>query len=495
MHFETGDLVYSPSDLTLFSKSPFASWMEHLALTNPDLSPSPDADDPMSTILQKQGESHELGKLLQFDGEGLHVVNLAQCNTLDDCIESMRAGAGIIYQAPLALLPFRGRADFLVKVPGQSLLGDYHYEVWDTKLARSIKPDFILQLCCYSEMLESIQGKRPEKITISLGSGENKTFPLRDYFYYYQQIKERFLKAHQQFNASLSPDPSNSGTYGRWTTYVKQLFEERDHLAQIANIRKTQIKKLNKAGVFTMQGLIEHPGSIKGLSKEVFVRLKAQAQIQKASKHHAIPLFKLLENSRDAGLSLLPPASPGDIFFDIEGDPLYEGGLEYLWGVTYFAEDGSRAFKDFWAHNPEEEKACFAAFIDWVYQRWMLYPDMHIYHYASYEITACRRLMGRYGVCEYEVDQLLRNEVFVDLYKIVKNALLVGEPRYSIKNIEHLYRPKRETEVASGGDSVAVYEYWRENPDGFDWKSSKSLRQYGIIIGMIVIQPRSLSIG
>ena len=58
---------------------------------------------------------------------------------------------------------------------------------------------------------------------------------------------------------------------------------------------------------------------------------------------------------------------------------------------------------------------------------------MHIYHYANYEIAACRKLMGRYGVCEYEVDQLLRNEVFVDLYKIVKGGLLLGEPRYSIK--------------------------------------------------------------
>jgi uncharacterized protein len=68
----------------------------------------------------------------------------------------------------------------------------------------------------------------------------------------------------------------------------------------------------------------------------------------------------------------------------------------------------------------------------------------------------------RLRVCEYEVDQLLRNEVFVDLYKIVKGGVLLGEPRYSIKNVEHLYRGKRETEVGNGGDSVVVYEQWRE---------------------------------
>lgn len=60
---------------------------------------------------------------------------------------------------------------------------------------------------------------------------------------------------------------------------------------------------------------------------------------------------------------------------------------------------------------------------------------MHIYHYANYEIAACGKLMGRYGICEHEVDQLLCNEVFVDLYKVVKGGLLLGEPRYSIKNV------------------------------------------------------------
>ncbi|MGL5742305.1 MAG: hypothetical protein ACRCXC_07015 [Legionella sp.] len=56
--------------------------------------------------------------------------------------------------------------------------------------------------------------------------------------------------------------------------------------------------------------------------------------------------------------------------------------------------------------------------------------------------------------------------MFVDLYKIVKAALIIGEPRYSIKNVEHLYRSKRTTELGYGVDSVVVYEHWRENPDG-----------------------------
>ncbi|MEE9320084.1 MAG: AAA domain-containing protein, partial [Granulosicoccus sp.] len=82
---------------------------------------------------------------------------------------------------------------------------------------------------------------------------------------------------------------------------------------------------------------------------------------------------------------------------------------------------------------------------------------------------------------EYELDQLLRNEVFVDLYRVVRQGLIVGEPRYSIKNIELLYRGKRETEVSGGGESIVVYENWREafaaGEEGGCWQSSETLKQ------------------
>ncbi len=39
-----------------------------------------------------------------------------------------------------------------------------------------------------------------------------------------------------------------------------------------------------------------------------------------------------------------------------------EGGLEYLFGATII-EAGGLAFKDWWAHNPNEEKAAFEAFV------------------------------------------------------------------------------------------------------------------------------------
>lgn len=484
---ESGKIIFSPSDLTLYMDSPFASWMDHLALTHPDQLPLSDDKDEFTDLLQQKGMQHETAVLKSLLQQESIVTQIKKGpNAVQDTLAAMQSGAEVIYQAALSLLPFKGYADFLIKVEGNSKLGNYYYEVWDTKVSMMVKPKFIIQLCCYVEMLEEIQGRRPDYFAIVLGKNDPLRFYTNDYFHYYKNLKQRFLQYHQTFSVEKRPNPADSNQYGNWSDYAQQLLKQADHLSQIATITKNQIKKLNKAGITTMDALADTSlNIINGINPDVLLRLKAQAKIQKESIGKDVPLYRILtyEVNKRMGLSMLPPNSPMDIYFDIEGYPFEDGGLEYLWGVSYFEEKGKRQYKDFWAHNQNEEKKSFQAFIEWTYARWLKDPTMHIYHYANYEIAACRKLMGRYGLCEYEVDQLLRNEVFVDLYKIVKGSLLLGEPRYSIKNVEHLYREKRTTDVGSGGDSVVVYERWREAPDGATWENSailKAIRDYNI---------------
>lgn len=489
----TRTLVYSPSDLTTYMASPYASWMDRLRHACPQQAPAPDAADPLSGALARKGLVHEAEQLQRFKQQGKRVVELPGVHTGNaDSLQgareltrqAMQEGADVIFQALLEKPPFRGLADFLVKVSGASELGDYHYEVWDTKLSSTAKPSHLLQLCCYADMLQAMQGVRPEQLVVALGSGSFSRFRTDDYFYYYRALKAGFLNAQQGFNPEAPPDPADYADHGRWSAHAQQQLQQVDHLGTIANITRSQIKKLNKAGIHTRASLAaSSAASVPGLQPAIFQRLQAQAALQVRSEGLDKPLFELLPpqpDRPDIGLSALPAPSPLDVFFDIEGYPLEHGGLEYLWGCTYYNESGERCFRDFWAHDAVQEKQAFTAFIDWVYGRWQRDPAMHIYHYANYEIAACRKLMGRYGVREHEVDQLLRNGVFVDLYQVVKGSLRVGEPRYSIKNIEHLYRPRRDTEVASGGDSVVAYEAWRERAkageEGDTWESSPILR-------------------
>ena len=83
---------------------------------------------------------------------------------------------------------------------------------------------------------------------------------------------------------------------------------------------------------------------------------------------------------------------------------------------------------------------------------------MHVYHYAPYEPSAFKRLMGRYATREQELDELLRAGRFVDLYGVVRQGVRAGIERYSIKNLEAFYGFDRAVPLPDANRSLLVME-------------------------------------
>ncbi len=466
-------------------ESQFITWMERYNLEFPD-KVNPDEIDESLKILQKKGIEHENEFLKQLKKEDKLIAEIPQNdNSIKDTNYAISEGKEIIYQAHLKQekgnIQFAGYADFLFRVEGRSQLGDYHYEPWDTKLALKPKPYFIIQLCAYAEMLESIQGVLPKQFHVVLGNGEIKSFHINNYYSYYQRLKTLFLSQQANFDSECMPEFEGIEKYGRWSSYAEEIINKQDHLILVANIRTGQIKKLQKAGITTLTQLAQTAVShIPSMSSNTFLRLKRQAFLQLKSRGKSMPEYEIIapnENDLRRGLSLLPSPSSNDIWFDMEGYPHAKGGLEYLFGVTYLDGTGNLKYKDWWAHNAQQEKGTLEDFIRWAYKRWLSDPSTHIYHYGSYEVSALKRLMGQYGSCEEQIDNFLRANVFVDLYKIVREGILVGESGYSLKNIERLYMDKRTAEVGNAMDSIVFYERWLECKDGNDWKSSEILKK------------------
>ena len=104
-------------------------------------------------------------------------------------------------------------------------------------------------------------------------------------------------------------------------------------------------------------------------------------------------------------------------------------------------------------------------------------PGMHVYHYAAYEVSALRRLSTQHDTRQDEIDELLRNHVFVDLYQIVRHGLRIGEDNYSIKTVERLYRGVRSTEVATAAESIVQYAQWMGSGQPGRWQESHILRR------------------
>ena len=112
------------------------------------------------------------------------------------------------------------------------------------------------------------------------------------------------------------------------------------------------------------------------------------------------------------------------------------------------------------------ERTAFESLMDLLMARLEADPSMHVYHYAPYEPTALKRLMGRYGTREAEVDRLLREGVLVDLLRGVRQSLRASVESYSIKKMEAFYDFEREVDLRDAGSSVVAFETWLELGEG-----------------------------
>ena len=193
---------------------------------------------------------------------------------------------------------------------------------------------------------------------------------------------------------------------------------------------------------------------------ETLRRLVSQARLQSARRAGGPPSFELRDAEPGKGFGMLPPPDECDVFYDIEGDPYFPDGLEYLHGVWY-CEDKDWKFRAFWAHTREEEGRATANLLAFLVERMQRYPNAHIFHYANYEIAALRRLTAQHRTGEAAMDQLQRERRFVDLFRVVSGAMVASEKGYSIKDLEAFYMDKRATDVATAGASAVFYEEWR----------------------------------
>jgi uncharacterized protein len=150
----TSELIFSPSDLTRYIDSPFASWMARHRLEVPDSGIEKDPEDPLLAHLAGKGLEHEANFLETLKSRFNDVVTvddkLDDTTKLEQTRAAMARGADVIFQACLEKSPFRGYADFLVRVEQPSELGDHTYVAWGTKLAKEMKPYFVIQLCAFS---------------------------------------------------------------------------------------------------------------------------------------------------------------------------------------------------------------------------------------------------------------------------------------------------------------------------------------------------------
>ena len=472
MYEDEMGLVLSPTDLTKHLACGHLTTLD-LQVLRGELGPPRHVDEALELIF-RLGLEHEKAYLAKLRASSRAVVEIPESAELSARVQltddAVHAGADVVYQATFLDHGHRGSADFLLRVDRPSLLGSHSYDVADTKLARKMKVAALLQMADYGRHLQRLQGQPPEWLTVVTGDGQERRFRYADAAAYARRAT-RQLRAAIEHPVPTRPEPVSHCGQCRWSARCEAQWRREDHLSLVAFMRGDHRHALEQAGARTVAELAasdpeQLPLTIGQPSR---VRLQAQAALQVLERQTKAPHYELLAPEPGLGLLRLPSPSEGDVYLDFEGDPYAESGegREYLAGLW----DRKGRFTTYWAHSFDEERVLTADLLADVTARLDDDPAMHVYHYAPYERSALERLTQRHGVAESQFDRLLRGEVLVDLYGVVRQGLRISKGSYSIKKLEAFYwggtrgSGDQPDDVADALASVVAYERWLVESD------------------------------
>ncbi|GAB2498369.1 TM0106 family RecB-like putative nuclease [Promicromonospora xylanilytica] len=521
---DAGTLVHSASDLVIAGECEFRL----LRRLDELLGRSPRRvreEDEMLARTAALGEDHERrvleGHLRTFGPAaagrpgGVLEVPPARRMARDDLIDAhtrtlaaMEQGADVVYQASFFDGRFHGRADFLVRDPLGELAAELapqpRYAVHDSKLARRTKVRALLQLAAYADQLMGARIDPTAEVHLVLGTGETTSHRLADLLPVFRKRRARLLEvldAHVADDAAVSWADDRYLACGKLRTCqdCAEAAAARRDVLLVGGVYGVQRSTLSASGISTIDALAAAEDPPEGMSAARFEGLRAQARLQLGLDEGdgSVALDPLPEGVDPDGpdarlrwrlvateaIDRIPPPSPGDVFFDFEGDPLWEAarlpgddqapamGLDYLFGWVERpgGTDTAPPFHGLWADDLAGERDALIQFVDYLTARLKTYPDLHVYHYAAYEKTHLLSIAARHGVYEDEVDQLLRDGVLVDLYAVVRSCLRISNRSKSIKKLEPLYMqddPARDG-VTSATASVTEYaEYAKLAAEG-----------------------------
>ena len=470
MKTTSGAVRLSASDLSNHLACPHLTALDLAVATGSRSLPtwhSPDA-----WVLQQRGMEHEKAYIDHLAAEGVAICDLREIDNDDkalaETVAAMELGAPAIAQATFANGRWFGRADVLRRVERPSKLGGWSYEVYDCKLARETKAATILQLSMYSELVEVVQGLLPASMYVDPPSEDfqSEQYRLLDYAAYYRYVKARLEEAVAENESAppTYPEPVSHCDVCRWWRDCDTVRRRDDHMSLVAGISRLQRKQLKIWSAETVADLARFPLPIRERplhgSRDGYVRVREQARVQVEGREEQRPVHEVLEITEEHGLSLLPEPSPGDVFFDLEGDPFVGlSGREYLFGLVLPNSEGEPKYECRWALTVEDEKRGFQWFVETVMNRWARNPSMHIYHFAPYEPSAVKRLMGRHAVCEDEIDRMLRANLFIDLHTVLKRSIRASVEQYSLKALEIFHGFKRKLPLEDAGTAMRQMQH------------------------------------
>ncbi|MBF6322063.1 hypothetical protein IU451_05970 [Nocardia cyriacigeorgica] len=305
--------------------------------------------------------------------------------------------------------------------------------------------------------------------------GRTRALPLAELLPVYRARRARVRHIVDEKLGELLPAQWGDPRYlacGRCAVCVDALTAARD-LLLVAGMSGTARARLRESGIGTIDRLATTTGPLPSLPEvgpRTLLRLHRQAEIQLRSDDSGRPAHTVIDPT---ALGALPVRTAGDLALTIDTAPVGAGaaGAAPTGGrvdrathlrVELADADGVQlsllvpaTLDSVCAETRAQQRAALDEVLDAIAQRRRSHPELHVFHYTSAVRSALLCAGGRFGTGEELIDELLRGGVFVDLYPIVRSALLVGVDSYTPDRLRSLL-PDAELPANAGHDCVTV---------------------------------------
>ncbi|MEU7768562.1 AAA domain-containing protein [Nocardia sp. NPDC049190] len=355
---------------------------------------------------------------------------------------ALRAGAPVIYDPTFFDGRFDFSCDFLLRADHR-----VRYTVHGTAHTMPDRVGAAIELAACADALDRAGALSAPLLRLHLGE-VSSAHALSELLPVYRARRRRVERILDEKLGELLPVQWGDPRYpacGRCPTCTAALSAARDLLLVAGMPAATRIR-LRDAGVSSIDRLAVTEIAVPGVSQRTLTALRRQAEIQLRSEDSGQPTHSLVDA---IALGALPPPSPGDLSLTVTGGGrrpliLEVGGP----GTVHLSFRGPFGA----AGEPDSEatgrRRALEQVLDYLIRRRRMYPDLHIYHYTSAVRTALQHCTGRYGIGEEIVDELLCDGVLVDLYPIVRSAVIVGEQSYRLRSLRRLLPDAAHSPVA-----------------------------------------------
>jgi predicted RecB family nuclease len=408
---------------------------------------TPQPHEPLMSLLIDNGLIEEKQRaLLAAKKDVAEVTYEDPEEAFSQTLQFMHEGRQTIYRAVLVDQHWIGHPDVLEKVEGRSKLGDWYYVAADFKGTREVRDEFQFQGCFYAELLERIQGVKPEQGYVMTPDGTVLPYLIQAFEAEYKLTLDDIERVVAgQKPAHFTTSGCNQSP---WFEKCRGLSEACNDLSLLNRVWREEVAELERAGVTTIDALAaasfeELSHRAPGIRRDRLERMRDQAVSIKKGKHMITGAVDFPDGKRA-------------LYFDIESDPLRD--FDYLFGML--SVDGNQSeYRAFFAESPEGIEKMWREFVGFVESHF----DEPIYHYGSFEADVLRRFIEKYGASSIAREALERN--LIDLNAALRPAVIFPLTFYSLKDIASYLGFSWRAEDASGANSVLWFEKWLGTKD------------------------------